>query len=150
MGLTLSAGVPQVQPTCVTATKNMPILPYHAPHAKTKRARIAIAMAAQWTPFLNERRKSKPMLIPRTVKDIFNSINAPSNIVSTIPEEANTLPRVRVFIESNTPGLPEVLSWVTPTVAADLVRDKLAKAQRKGLPVFTCSTHTGPSVRYEP
>jgi len=39
---------------------------------------------------------------------------------------------------------------VTPTVAAGLVRDKLAKAQRKGLPVFTCSTHTGSSVKYEP
>ena len=90
------------------------------------------------------------MLIPRTVIDIFNSINAPSDIVSTIPEEANTLPLVRVFIESNTAGLPDVLSWVTPTVAADLISDKLAKAQRKGLPVFTCSTHTGPSVRYEP
>jgi len=152
MGLTLSAGVPQVQPTCVTATKDMPILPYHAPHAKTTRAsyEIAIAMAAQWTPFLNERRKSKPMLIPRTVTDIFNSISAPSDIVSTIPEEASTLPLVRVFIESNTPGLAEVLSWVTPTVAAGLIQDKIAKAQRKGLPVFTCSTHTGPSVRYEP
>jgi len=43
-----------------------------------------------------------------------------------------------------------VLSWVTPTVVAGLVRDKLAKTQRKGLPVFTCSTHTGPSVKYEP
>jgi len=152
MGLTLSAGVPQVQPTCVTATKDMPILPHHAPHAKTTRASygISIAMAAQWTPFLNKRRKNKPVLIPRTVIDIFNSINALSDVDSTIPEEANTLPLVPVFIESNTPGLPEVLSWVTPTVAADLVRDKLAKAQRKGLPVFTCSTHTGPSVRYEP
>jgi len=152
MGLTLSAGVPQVQPTCVTATKDMPILPHHASHAKTTRASngIVIAMAAQWTPFLNKRRRNKPMLIPRTVIDIFNSINAPSEIIYTIPEEANTLPLVRVFIESNTPGLPDVLSWVFPTVAADLVCDKLAKAQRKGLPVFTCSTHTGPFVRYEP
>jgi len=109
-------------------------------------------MAAQWTPFLNERRKCNPILMPRTVTDIFNSISAPSDIGSTIskPEEASTLPHVRVFIESNTPGLPEVLSWVTPTVAAGLVQDKLAKAQRKGLPVFTCFTHTGPSVRYEP
>jgi len=130
----------------------MPILPPHASHANTTRAsyRIAIAMAAQWTPFLNERRRNKPMLIPRTVIDIFNSINAPSDIVSTIPEEADTLPLVRVFIDFNTPGLPDVLSWVTPTVAADLVREKLAKAQRKGLLVFTCSTHTSPSIRYEP
>ena len=43
-----------------------------------------------------------------------------------------------------------MLSWVTPTVAAGLAQDKLAKAQRKGLPVFTCSTHTGPSIKYEP
>jgi len=109
-------------------------------------------MAAQWTPFLNECRRSNPILMPRTVIDIFNSINAPSDIVSILskPEEAITLPLVRVFIESNTPGLPGVLSWVTPTVAAGLVRDKLAKAQPKGLPVFTCSTHTGPSIRYEP
>jgi len=107
-------------------------------------------MAAQWTPFLNERRRGNFMLVSRTVIDIFNSINAPSGIVSTIPEEATTLPLVRVFIESNTPGLPEVLSWVTPIAAAGLVRDKLAKAQRKDLPVFTCSTHTGPFVRYEP
>jgi len=148
MGLNLSAGLPQIQPTCVTATKDMPILPHHAPRAKHTRASygIAIAMAAQWTPFLNERSKSHPRLIP------LDSISAPSDIDSTIgkPEEESTLPLVRVFIESNTPGLPEVLSWVTPTVAAGIVQDKLAKAQRKGLPVFTCSTHTGPSVRYEP
>jgi len=63
MGLTLSAGVPQVQPTCVTATKDMPILPHHASHAKTTWASygIAIAMAAQWTPFLNERRRVNPI-----------------------------------------------------------------------------------------
>jgi len=72
MGLTLSAGIPQIQPTCVTATKDMPILPHHAPHTKTTRASygIAIAMAAQWTPFLNERRRSNPILMPRTVIDI--------------------------------------------------------------------------------
>ena len=154
MGLTLSAGLSQIQPTCVTATKDEPILPQHTPHTNTTRASygIAIAMAAQWTPFLNEWRRSNPILIPLTVIDIFISINAPSDIDSTIskPEEATTLPLVRVFIESNSPGLPEVLNWVTPTVAAGLVHDKLAKAQRKGLPVFTCSTHTGPSVRYEP
>jgi len=154
MGLNLSAGLPQIQPTCVTATKDMPILPHHAPRAEHTRASygIAIAMAAQWTPFLNERRKSNPILIPHTVTDVFNSISAPSDIDSTIskPEEASTLPLVRVFIESNTPGLSEVLSWVTPTVAAGIAQDKLAKAQCKGLPVFNCSTHTGPSVRYEP
>jgi len=165
MGLNLSAGLPQIQPTCVTATKDVqptcvtatkdkPILPHHAPRAETTRTSygIAIAMAAQWTPFSNERRKSNPILMPRTGTDIFNSISAPSDIGSTIskPEEASTLLLIRVFMESNTPGLPEVLSWVTPAVAAGLVQDKLAKAQRKGLPVFTCSTHTGPSVRYEP
>jgi len=154
MGLTLSAGLPQIQPNCVTATKDKPILPQHTPHPNTTRASygIAIAMAAQWTPFLNERRRSNPVLIFRTVIDIFNSINTPSDIASIIsePEEATTLPLVRVFLESNIQGLPEVLSWVSSTVAAGLLRDKLAMAQRKGLPVFTCSTHTGPSVRYEP
>jgi len=112
MGLNLSAGLPQIQPTCVTATKDMPILPHHAPRAENTRASygIAIAMAAQWTPCLNERRKGNPRLIPLTVTDIFNSISAPSDVDSTIgkPEEASTLPLVRVFIESNTPGLPEV------------------------------------------
>jgi len=112
MGLTLSAGLPQIQPNCVTATKDKPILPQHTPHPNTTWATygIAIAMAAQWTPFLNERRRSNPVLIPRTVIDIFNSINAPSDIVSIISksEEATTLPLVRVFVEANTPGLPEV------------------------------------------
>ena len=113
MSLNLSAGLPQIQPTCVTATKDKPILPHHAPYTKTTRASygIAIAMAAQWTPFLNERRRSNPILMPRAVTDIRNSINAPSDIVSTIsePEEATTLPLVRIFLESNTPGLPDVL-----------------------------------------
>ena len=50
MGLNLSAGLPQIQPTCVTATKDRPILPHHAPRAENTRASygIAIAMAAQW------------------------------------------------------------------------------------------------------
>jgi len=113
MGLTLSAGLPQIQPNCVTATKDKPILPQHTPHPNTTRASygIAIAMAAQWTPFLNERRRSNPVLISRTVINILNSINAPIDIDSIISEpwEATTLPLVRVFLESNTPGLPELL-----------------------------------------
>jgi len=100
MGLALSAGIPQVQPTCVTATKDKPILSHHAPHTKTTRASygIAIAMAAQWTPFLNERRKSNPMLTPRTVTDIFNSINAPCDIDSKGTSGSNyTSTRSRIY-----------------------------------------------------
>jgi len=151
----LSDNIPQIQPTCVTTRKNKPLadfFPSHSPDINTSQVcyGIALAMALQWTPLLIEWRRNHTSGAIRTVKDIFDTMNAPCAVVSAVGESEEDMPQVRIWRDADDTSLPEVLEWVTHKEAVWINKVKTAKSNRKGEPIFPRATHVGPAVKYEP
>jgi hypothetical protein len=118
---------------------------------------IAGSMALQWVPLLleliiNQRDRSSQTayeLIEQHLSTTPQVHSEPAEIAAVIPDPA-TLPRVRIFVDSENANLPPCRTWVPAAEAAIITATRQAKRDRLGQPMFPVNTHTGPSSHFQP